>query len=85
MVKVVNVAPTRKKKMMATELEIVDAHVHFWSPQTHPWLIPAAEKGGFIAASFTAPEYCKEFLGYNVTQCVHVEAAWSGDPVEETK
>ena len=68
------------------ELDIVDSHVHFWSPQTHPWLVPAAEKGGFPAESFKAQEYCKEIAGFNVTHCVHVEAVWpSGDPVGETK
>ena len=29
--------------------------------------------------------YQKDITGYNVAQCVHVEAAWSGDPVGETK
>ena len=70
---------------MESALEIVDAHVHFWSPQTHPWLVPAAQKGGFPARSFTATEYSQEIVGYNVTKCVHIEAAWPpGDPVEET-
>lgn len=68
------------------DLEIVDAHVHFWSPQTHPWLVPAAQKGGFPARSFTATEYSQEIVGYNVTKCVHIEAAWPpGDPVGETE
>lgn len=68
------------------DLEIVDSHVHFWSPQTHPWLTKAAEKGGYPAGSFTAPEYAKEIVGYNVSRCVHIEAAWPpDDPVGETK
>ena len=64
------------------DMEIVDSHVHFWSLETHPWL---TSNDLFPAESFTVPEYNKELLGYNVTQCVHVEAAWPGDPVGETK
>ena len=71
---------------LVMDLEIVDSHVHFWSPQTHPWLVEAAKKGGAPLGSFTAPEYSKEVAGHNVTQCVHIEAAWpAGDPVGETK
>ena len=55
-----------------------------WSPQTHPWLVEAAKKGGTPLETFTAPEYSKEVAGYNVTQYVHVDAAWpTGDPQSE--
>ena len=67
------------------DVEIVDSHVHFWSPETHPWLTSQGSKGIFPAESFKVPEYSKEFLGYSVNQCVHVEAGWPGDPVGETK
>ena len=110
------------------ELEIVDAHMHLWTPQTHPWVTKAATEGGHPAGSFgkqlerdrsvhsprgrkggvpsscTTPtwpllmhqspasvetyalaEYSKDIHGYNVTQSVHVEAVWPGDPVGETR
>lgn len=42
--------------------------------------------------TFTAPvctyllgDYQRDVEGYNVTHTVHVEAAWNGDPVAETK
>ena len=34
------------------ELEIVDAHMHLWTPQTHPWVTKAAKEGGHPAGSF---------------------------------
>lgn len=34
------------------ELEIVDAHMHLWTPQTHPWVTKAAREGGHPAGSF---------------------------------
>ena len=33
-------------------MEIVDAHMHFWTPQTHPWVTKAAREGGHPAGSF---------------------------------
>ena len=110
------------------ELEIVDAHMHLWTPQTHPWVTKAAREGGHPAGSFgkqwerdrsipftareggreggvparshmtsshawssasvetyALAEYSKDINGYNVTQSVHVEAVWPGDPVGETR
>lgn len=34
---------------------------------------------------YTVERYREDMRGYNVTHSVHVEAAWPGDPVEETK
>lgn len=34
------------------QLEIVDAHMHLWTPQTHPWVTKAAKEGGHPAGSF---------------------------------
>lgn len=95
------------------DLEIVDAHMHLWTPQTHPWVSKAATEGGHPAGSFgkqtsvveskggrpylsfpytaasvetyTLDEYNKDIARYKVTQSVHVEAVWPGDPVGETR
>lgn len=96
------------------DLEIFDAHMHLWTPQTHPWVSKAAKEGGHPAGSFgkqtfvveskgmgvpdrappytaasvetyTLAEYNKDIAGYKVTQSVHVEAVWPGDPVGETR
>ena len=31
------------------DVEIVDAHMHLWTPQTHPWVSKAAKDGGHPA------------------------------------
>ena len=35
--------------------------------------------------TYLVDEYRADIAGYNVTASVHVEACWSGDPVNETK
>ena len=90
-------------------MEIVDAHMHLWTPETHPWLL-GVKDGGHPAGKFSEIVNCKicgraphtlfltepvltylldryreDTRGYNVTQCVHVEACWPGDPVAETR
>lgn len=35
--------------------------------------------------TYALAEYSKDINGYNVTQSVHVEAVWPGDPVGETR
>ena len=90
--------------------EIVDAHMHLWSPETRPWLEdlrkeghPAGKFGEALSqaklvtdvtsclffaesvATYLLEEYLNDVKGYNVTHAVHVEAAWPGDPVGETK
>lgn len=35
--------------------------------------------------TYTVEEYSKDIAGYNVSQSVHVEAVWPGDPVGETR
>jgi predicted TIM-barrel fold metal-dependent hydrolase len=76
-------------RVMAEPVEIVDAHMHLWSPHTHPWLENFKE-GGHPAGKFESvttyllEDYLKDVEGYNVTHLVHVEAAWPGDCVGET-
>ena len=35
--------------------------------------------------TYLVDQYRNDITGYNITQCVHVEANWAGDPVGETK
>ena len=35
--------------------------------------------------SYLLDRYREDTRGHNVTQCVHVEACWPGDPVGETR
>ena len=35
--------------------------------------------------TYLVDQYKNDITGYNITQCVHVEANWAGDPVGETK
>eukprot|EP00731_Ephydatia_muelleri_P030628 Em0022g142a len=71
-------------------MEIVDAHMHLWTPATHPWL-ESVRNGGHPAGKFAAimtytlEDYLNDIKGFNVTHAVHVEAVWPGDPVGETK
>ena len=34
------------------DVEIIDAHMHLWTPQTHPWVSKAAKEAGHPAGSF---------------------------------
>lgn len=36
---------------MAANLEIVDAHMHLWTPETHPWVM-GVKDGGHPAGKF---------------------------------
>ena len=36
-------------------------------------------------ATYLLEQYGKDITGFKVTQSVHVEACWPGDPVGETK
>ena len=36
---------------MASDLEIVDGHMHLWTPQTHPW-VEKVKDGGHPAGKF---------------------------------
>ena len=48
-------------------MEIVDAHMHLWSPETHPW-VEKARDGGHPAGKFgeTRPQ-CRVFRSQLVT------------------
>jgi predicted TIM-barrel fold metal-dependent hydrolase len=75
---------------VAEIMEIVDCHMHLWTPQTHPWVLNVKD-GGHPAGPFkdvltySVNEYVKDVGKYNVTHSVHVEACWPDDPVNETK
>lgn len=64
--------------------------MHLWTPETHHWL-QKVRNGGHPAGKFEpvltylVDQYRNDITGYNITQCVHVEANWAGDPVGETK
>ena len=72
---------------------IIDAHHHLWdlSMGRHPWLASDGEVSGAlpgldrIARDFGVPEYRAGAAGQDIAATVHVEALWSGDPVEETR
>lgn len=36
-----------------SDMEIVDAHMHLWTPETHPWLL-GVKDGGHPAGKFGA-------------------------------
>lgn len=44
-----------------------------------------APKFTALVETYTLDEYEKDIQGYTVTQTVHVEALWPGDPVGETR
>ena len=35
-------------------MELVDTHFHFWTPQTHPWIVKVKD-GGHPAGKFGKP------------------------------
>jgi predicted TIM-barrel fold metal-dependent hydrolase len=55
--------------------EIVDPHVHHWSPATNPWY-PGLSRAGMdaIAHDYLASEYRADAAGYDVAAIVHVSA-----------
>lgn len=36
------------------EMEVIDAHMHLWTPETHPWLLDVKD-GGHPAGKFGMP------------------------------
>jgi len=77
-----------------TELEIVDAHQHFWDPQRnpYPWLRaepPLPFRYGDTRAlrrTYLPEQYRADAAKHRVVKTVHVEALWdSADPVGETR
>jgi predicted TIM-barrel fold metal-dependent hydrolase len=73
---------------------IVDAHHHFWDPQTnyHPWLAPEAKipfrYGDYSAIKrrYLPPEYFADAGAHRVVQTVYVETEWDPrDPIGETR
>lgn len=75
-------------------LTIVDAHQHFWDPQTHyyPWLCdepPVPFRYGDyrpIRRRYLPPDYRADAAPYRVEKTVYVEAEWNpADPVGEMR
>lgn len=77
-----------------TELDIVDAHQHFWDLRLNrnPWLCeepPIPFRYGDYRAlrrTYLPEHYVADTKGHRVVRTVHVEAEWeSADPVGETR
>ena len=77
-----------------SELEIVDAHQHFWDPQrnVYPWLRaeppPPFRYGDTrpLRRPYLPAQYRADCAKHRVVKTVHVEAGWDpGDPVGETR
>lgn len=73
---------------------IIDAHHHFWDPQTnyHPWLADGANipfrYGDYssIKRRYLPPEYFADAAAHQVVQTVYVETEWDPeDPIGETR
>lgn len=69
--------------------EIVDAHMHLWTPATHHWVEKVTSGRGFggkydLVSTYLPDNYRKDAEGYKVTHLVHMEADWGGDHVGET-
>ncbi len=63
--------------MAEEKLEIVDAHMHLWSPSTHPW-VEKVKDGGHPAGKFGMKSACIDIMAvYNVH--VHVLCAPLGE------
>jgi len=76
------------------ELEVVDAHQHFWDPQRnpYPWLRvepPPPFRYGDTRAlrhAYLPEQYRADCARHRVVKTVHVEAEWDpADPVGETR
>lgn len=66
-------------------MEIVDTHLHLWTPETHPWVKMMSEPPYSLTQTCTLENYEKDVADYNVTQVVHVQAMWQGDQYQETR
>ena len=71
--------------------EIVDTHIHLWTPTTHHWVekvTSSSERlfGGKydLVSTYLPEDYRKDTEGYSITHSVHIEAGWGGDHVGET-
>ena len=55
---------------MAANLEIVDAHMHLWTPETHPWVM-GVKDGGHPAGKFgkLAEKACTRYVAHD--QCIN--------------
>lgn len=75
------------------ELEIVDAHQHFWEPALNPYPWLASPLADFRYGDYTAirtaylpDDYRRDAARQQVVATVHVEAEWStADEVGETR
>lgn len=73
---------------------IVDAHHHFWDPQSnpHPWLRPETNipfrYGDYnaIKRRYFPEDYLADVAGHNVVRSVYIETEWEpSDPLGETR
>jgi predicted TIM-barrel fold metal-dependent hydrolase len=72
----------------SADLEIVDAHVHYWDPgrNYYPWLCDEPmvpfRYGDYLAIrrSYLPPDYFADARGHRIVKTVYVEAHW--DPRE---
>ncbi|MCG6877438.1 MAG: amidohydrolase family protein [Betaproteobacteria bacterium] len=76
----------------SADLEIVDAHVHFWEPgrNYYPWLCDEPmvpfRYGDYsaIRRSYLPPDYFRDAEGHRIVRTVYVEAHWDPrDPLGE--
>ena len=76
----------------SADLEIVDAHVHFWEPgrNYYPWLCDEPmvpfRYGDYsaIRRDYLPPDYFRDATGHRIVKAVYVEAHWDPrDPLGE--
>ncbi len=76
----------------SADLEIVDAHLHFWEPgrNYYPWLCDEPMEpfryGDYsaIRRDYLPPEYFRDARGHRIVKAVYVEARWDPrDPLGE--
>ncbi|HTO12767.1 MAG TPA: amidohydrolase family protein [Candidatus Binatia bacterium] len=74
---------------MSDDLQIVDAHQHFWDPagDRYPWLstrpLPSFRYGDYAALRrrYVPDDFRRDTAGHRVVATVHMEAEW--DPADE--
>ena len=66
-------------------MEIVDAHLHLWTPETHPWVTMMKDPPYNLTQTYTLEDYEKDSADYHVTEVVHVQAMWQGQQYQETE
>lgn len=79
---------------MSADLELIDAHQHFWDPfaNDYPWLRAEARLpfryGDYSALKrrYLPEDYRADAAAHHIVATVHVEAEWrAADPIGETR